>query len=496
MSIQKTDWGEISWLDEEEKNGLQTGIVTLLKGAHQPKHIHYEEQSIYVIQGEALSIINGNEYHLKPGDMYHWQAGVEHEIFNEGDTDFQHLLVSNPGQEERLQLFPETDECNEEIYPDLIYVAVEAIRTQFLENLHYGYVIFDALGNLILQSHYMPEYCEQCCQASAMPGKACCMRQLPQNERNQEAVFKCPYGMEIFHYPIYFKNNFLGYIQSGYIRHDGNENNGRIKEVYDVPDSVIFGIKALMKRILKAIRNYCEFEQFRKNLMEKELRISANEEIKQRLMQNLQETQYAMTDLKINHHFLFNTLNSMASMALDSDAMNLYQSIVNLSKMFHYTLRTQNSMVPLQKETDYVKAYLQLQKLRYEDNLEIILHIRQESLMAQVPFNFLQPVVENVFSHGFKDCIKKKICIETKVKNNRLEIEIINSGNRISEEMLHTINQGIRSNTSHGLSMVYQKLQVVCKDDFKFRIMALHNGNTCFYINIPFNEQTEERSFL
>ena len=115
MSIQKTDWGEISWFDEEEKNGLQTGIVTLLKGAHQPKHIHYEEQSIYVIQGEALSIINGNEYHLKPGDMYHWQAGVEHEIFNEGDTDFQHLLVSNPGQEERLQLFPETDECNEEI---------------------------------------------------------------------------------------------------------------------------------------------------------------------------------------------------------------------------------------------------------------------------------------------------------------------------------------------------------------------------------------------
>ncbi len=496
MSIQKTDWGEISWLDEENKQGLQTGIVTLQKDAHQPKHIHYEEQSIYVIQGKALSIINGKEYHLIPGDMCHWQAGVEHEIFNEGDTDFKHLLVSNPGQEERLQLFPEPDENDEEIYPDLIYVAVEAIRTQFLENLHYGYVIFDALGNLILQSHYMPEYCEHCCQASAMPGKACCMRQLPQNERNQEAVFKCPYGMEIFHYPIYFKNNFLGYIQSGYIRHDGNQNNGRIKEVYDVPESVVIGIKALMKRILKAIRNYCEFEQFRKKLMEKELRISANEEIKQRLMQNLQETQYAMTDLRINHHFLFNTLNSMASMALDSDAMNLYQSIVDLSKMFHYTLRTQNSIVPLQKEVEYVKAYLQLQKLRYGEDLEIILHISEESLLAQVPFNFLQPVIENVFSHGFKDCIKKKICLESKRKDDRLEIEVINTGNRITGEMVQTINYGIRSNTSHGLSMVYQKLQVVCKNEFSFHIMTRQNGNTCFYINIPFKEFTEERSFL
>ena len=495
MAEQKTDWGKISWLEDENPQGIQTGIVTLLKNAHQPKHIHYEEQVIYVIQGEALSIINGQEFYLKPGDIAHWKAGVEHEIFNKGNGDFQHLLVSNPVQEERLQLFPELD-TEEDIFPDLIYVAVEAIRTQFLETLHYGYVIFDSLGNLILQSKYMPEYCEQCCRTSENPGKCYCMRQLPQEERNQEAVFECPCGMEIFHYPICFKNNFLGYIQSGYIRHASESGGVLIKEVYDVPESVVIGIKALMKRILKAIRNYCEFEQFRKGLMEKELRISANEEIRQKLMQNLQETQYAVTDLKINHHFLFNTLNSMASMALDSDAMKLYQSIVNLSKMFRYTLRTQNSIVPLQKETEYVKAYLQLQKLRYEEDLEIMMQISPESQSALVPFNFLQPVVENVFFHGFKDCIKKKISIETKVQDNRLLIQVTNTGNRLTEEMIRTINFGIHSNTSHGLSMVYQKLQVVCKDDFEFRIMALHNGNTCFYINIPFNEQTEERSFL
>ena len=163
--------------------------------------------------------------------------------------------------------------------------------------------------------------------------------------------------------------------------------------------------------------------------------------------------------------------------------------------MFRYTLRTQNSIVPLQKETEYVKAYLQLQKLRYEKDLEIMMQISPESQSALVPFNFLQPVVENVFFHGFKDCIKKKISIETKVQDNRLLIQVTNTGNRLTEEMIRTINFGIHSNTSHGLSMVYQKLQVVCKDDFEFRIMALHNGNTCFYINIPFNEQTEERSF-
>ena len=51
--------------------------------------------------------------------------------------------------------------------------------------------------------------------------------------------------------------------------------------------------------------------------MEKELCISSHEEAQRILMKDLKDAQYAVTDLKINNHFLFNTLNSMASMALD-----------------------------------------------------------------------------------------------------------------------------------------------------------------------------------
>lgn len=488
MTKQKTDWGEISWLDETQDNtqGLQVGIVTLPVVAHQPKHMHYEEQVIYVTKGQALSKIDGVGTLLKAGDIMHWPAGVEHEIFNVGGVPFQHLLISNPVQEEQIELFPEDQ--NEEISPELIYIAVEAIRTQFLETLHYGYAIFDALGNLILQSNYMPEYCEQCCHPSKIPGKAACMLSLKPEERSAEKIFKCPYGMEVFHYPIYFMEKFLGYIECGFIRHDSGVN-GKIKEVYDVPESVVIGIKALMKRILKAIRNYCEFEQFRRNLMEKEMKISSSEETHRTLMKNLQETQYAMTDLKINHHFLFNTLNSMASMALDSGSMNLYQSIVDLSKMFHYTLKTQNSIVPLEKETTYVRAYLQLQKLRYGDDLE--LHTKQdpETKYAMVPFNFLQPVVENAFTHGFKDCIRKKLILEIFRKEDRVEIQVINSGNKVTEEMCRTINYAIQGNTSHGLSMVYRKLQSVYGDEAEFYISVAGNGNTCFTISFPFREE-------
>ena len=398
MAVQKTDWGQIKWLENEKgtlsMQGLQVGIVDLNPGAHQPKHVHYEEQVIYVTKGQAISYIDGVESVLSAGDFLHWKVGVVHEVYCIGDTPFQHLLISNPNSDEMNTISQEETSKDQEhmvqeseISPDLLYIAAEAVRTQFLETLHYAYGIFDKFGNLVLQSKSFPEYCMECCQPVKNMGNCPCMHQLSEREQKQENSYICLHGMQVFHYPIYFKGVFLGYILGGFVRHN-HAAEGKLKDVYDVPESVIAGIHALMKRIVKAIRNFCEFEQFRSRLTEKELRIASQEETQRILMKNLRDTENTITDLKINNHFLFNTLNSMAGMALEGGLMPLYQSIVDLSKMFHYTLRTQSSVVTLEKELEYVKAYLQLQKLRYEDELEINYKISPSVLTAMVPFNF------------------------------------------------------------------------------------------------------------
>lgn len=497
MEVQITDWGKITWLDEEQDifsiRGLKAGIVTLDTGAHQPRLRHYEEQVIYVIEGQALSILDGEESRLSVGSFFHWKSGVEHEIYNTGQTPFRHLLVSNPETEIPEEAIFHEEEAYPKVSEDLIYVAVEAIRTQFLEALHYGYAIFDSLGNLILQSQFYPDFCTDCCQPVQNPGACGCMHRIPLKDCTEEEVFYCENGMEVFQYPILFGGIFMGYIQSGYIRHSSRQK-GRIEDVYDAPESVVAGIKALIRRIVKAIRNYCEFEQFRRELMEKELHISTQEESQRILLKNLKDTQSAMIDLKINNHFLFNTLNSMASMALDEGSMPLYQSIVDLSKMFHYTLRTQAAMVPLEKELDYVKAYLQLQKLRYGAELEVSWSVDAEAAKITVPFNFLQPVVENAFSHGFDESVHKKLKIFVGKTEQGVEIRVINSGVRLSEQKCNTINQGIKSNTSHGLSMLHQKLSAIYGTAFRFEIGTDRRGNTFFLIYIPaaYGEKLEE----
>lgn len=246
-----------------------------------------------------------------------------------------------------------------------------------------------------------------------------------------------------------------------------------------------------MRRIVKAIRNYCEFEQFRRELTERELHIATQKETQQILLKDLKDTQSAMADLKINHHFLFNTLNSMASMALDEGSMPLYQSIVDLSKMFRYTLRTQTSMVPLEREIDYVRAYLQLQKLRYGEELEIIWHLEPEALKIMAPFNFLQPIVENAFVHGFDESVHKKIKISAEQADGGVEIRVQNTGTRLDEQKCRVINQGIRGNTSHGLSMLYQKLNAVYEKGFCFEIGTDSRNCTQFLIRIPVRKDQE-----
>ena len=154
MLRQETDWGEILWLTEDKEilsiQGLQVGLVSLFTGRNQPAHIHYDEQVIYVVQGQALSVVDGVESSLRAGDYFHWKAGVEHQVYNIGNVPFQHLLISNPVMGENEEIFPDPeDEDGAHVSPDLIYIAAEAIRTQFLETLHYAYAIFDAMGNLV-----------------------------------------------------------------------------------------------------------------------------------------------------------------------------------------------------------------------------------------------------------------------------------------------------------------------------------------------------------
>lgn len=491
MKIQKTDWGSIEWRtgnkEDPSSMGMSVGMVVLEAGKHQAPHVHYDEQMIYILEGNGHSFVNGSLYQLLPGDIFHWPAGIIHENFNTGETPLRHLLVSNPvhsyeeePEEENQMDFFEPDELARKLY-----IAVEAIRTQFLETMHYAYAIFDRNQSLVAKSNFFPEFCLYRCSEDFQYDNCHCMRSQEVFHFKEEQTCCCPNGMEVFQVPILFRGNFLGYIQGGYVR-QSKVDAQMVQEVYDEPDSAVISIKNLLRKIAKAMRNYCEFDQFRSELSEKEIELSHHSEARKLLVKNLQDAQYAMTDLKINNHFLFNTLNSMASMALEGGIMPLYQSIIDLSKLFHYTLRTKEAMVELSQELEYLKAYLHLQKLRYEEGLTIQYKIDPGLLLVKVPFNFLQPIAENAFTHGFLAVKEKKLVVIVQKAAANLQIKICNSGIILDEKACHGINMGMRSNTAHGLSMVYYKLHMIYGEHFSFQILSDEAKGTRFELCIPY----------
>ncbi|MDO4275356.1 MAG: histidine kinase [Eubacteriales bacterium] len=495
MGIQEKDWGSIEWMDNGEEGlfqkGLNVGIVTLRTGAHQQAHVHYEEQVFYVIQGQAISLINGEKVSLSAGKFFRWPAGVTHEIFNIGNIPFQHLLISNPSGIDLDQFLEEKKVAHyltEKQKEDLLFMAVEAVRTQFLETLPYAYAIFDLNGRLVSRSVYQTEFCRKNCGAGENDGCPCMVKDKnPEDEK--ERMVSCPKGMTLFCIPVFFSGNYLGHIQGGYI-YQSQQITETLQEVYDTPESTAIGIRNLLKKIAKAIKNYCEFEEFRRELLDREMKINNSREKQRILMTSLKKAEYAVTDLKINNHFLFNTLNSMASMALDGGQMSLYQSIVNLSKMFHYTLRNQSNIVPLSKEMEFLRAYLQLQKLRYGENLHVEDNWDKSFGEYLVPFHFLQPIVENAFVHGFGEEENKYLKISFEKSGKYLKIVVQNSGKSMDEALCSSINKAMKSNTSHGISMIYHKLSSIYGKDFHFMAIQDEEGG-CFSMEIPVLDRKE-----
>lgn len=501
--VEKTEWGEVDWQGENDvhlsERGMHVGIVTVKAGMHQPEHTHYDEQVFYALSGEAIMYVDGVRTDVKPGELCHWKPGIIHEVFCKEKESFRHLVISNPSDMDiESFLKPPNEDMGREKYGEQelsrwLYSAVEAIRTQFLETLQFAYSIFDLKGNVVIESDFRSDFCMTCCYPMGVETWAPCMETLTREEMGQENTITCPYGMTVFRVPLNFNCQNMGYIQGGYIRRPGIK--FELMDVYEITESTEVGVCNLLRKIAKAIRNYCEFEQFHEELASKENQIADKERKQRMLMKNLKDAQYAMTDLRINNHFLFNTLNSMASMALDGKRGQIYQSIVDLSRLFRYNLLYTSNIVPLSKEFEYLKAYLELQKLRYKSDLVLEYDVDHSLDNCQVPYNFLQPIAENAFKHGFSDMVHKRITVHLSEQEGRLDVHICNSGRVIDQAEVFTINERMRSNSSHGLSLVYYKLSSMYGEDFLFEIMSDAQRGTRFHLQLPIQRMEDTSSY-
>lgn len=161
---------------------------------------------------------------------------------------------------------------------------------------------------------------------------------------------------------------------------------------------------------------------------------------KERLAKRLEklntETELKFLKSQINPHFLFNSLNSVYALALkkSDEAPDL---ILKLSDILRYILYDgSEKMVALDKEIKYVKSYLELEKVRHGERMELSIDIEGDVADKEIAPMLLIPFIENSFKHGLsKDMRKGFVRVVLKVIGQVLEFSISNSKPETGSEL-------------------------------------------------------------
>jgi two-component system LytT family sensor kinase len=173
---------------------------------------------------------------------------------------------------------------------------------------------------------------------------------------------------------------------------------------------------------------------------------------------------------QINPHFLFNTLNSLYALTLKKSDL-APEIVLKLSEMMRYMLYDCNEKeVSIEKEINYIKNYLELEKLRHGRNIDIKLKIEDTIGTIHIAPLLLIPFIENAFKHGTSHLIPHTyVDVELSQKNNQIEMRVNNSkGPSVP-------TNEIRKNGGIGLLNVRRRLDILYPDNHTLKITETPN---------------------
>ena len=212
------------------------------------------------------------------------------------------------------------------------------------------------------------------------------------------------------------------------------------------------------------------------------------------------EAQLKNLQLQINPHFLYNTLETISSIAAVKQVFVVCDICGKLGEIFRYSLgKNYGELVPLEQEMTHIKNYMFIQKIRYGDRLQVFYNIDVDAAHVYIPRFILQPIVENAISHGLSNLTSVgTLEVSAFEKKDRLYIEIEDDGEGMVREKVAEITRFINTakpvegKKNIGIRNVNQRIKLAYGEAYGITIRSAPYQGSRFTIQLPIMRKGEE----
>jgi two-component system LytT family sensor kinase len=185
--------------------------------------------------------------------------------------------------------------------------------------------------------------------------------------------------------------------------------------------------------------------------------------------------------MQLHPHFLFNTLNSITSLIRNNRSREAEDVVAGLGELLRRALENrQEAMDTLERELDFIRRYFEIERVRFQDRLQVEYDIAPDCLPALVPSLMLQPLAENAMKHGIsRDPEARLLRLSARRDREHLVLTVYNDGPALpQDEMVSGSGIGVQ-NTRARLHMLYD-------NEAKFELRDQPPRGVVARITLPF----------
>lgn len=229
------------------------------------------------------------------------------------------------------------------------------------------------------------------------------------------------------------------------------------------------------------------------NIMTEKIQDLMEENVQEQIQKRKMELNALQS--QINPHFLYNTLDSIIWMGESGKNKEVVLMTSSLAKLLRQSISNEDEIVTIDRELSYTRSYLEIQKMRYRDELEFEMDVDREILKKSIVKLVVQPIVENAIYHGIKNMeTKGMIYITGTMDDSKVVLIIQDNGVGMDEQTLEKILDNKHADTKSskvGVYNVHNRLQLYYGKEYGLSYKSMPECGTTVYITIP-NPNREE----